>query len=323
MDIILGVTGGIVVLGIVLVVLFEYRIRQPDTLVLFESKGEISFRQGLLYPRHFSLHLKRTTHPIQLNIEATAVGNLGVSIKLVGTVAPSLENIQSLIRVGGWNSDAVARAADEAQVVMQGMVKGYAERAEIHALSSTDILNYLNEHAPLFKEELGLDLISLVVQSLEPTDPEVGFALRQREKARLLEETEQLNQQARALAAKAKYKADEEIAMLDHTLEMKKVELNKVLLEKEAVLAHLRLEDELERNRMQLAFEKEEVEVLRSSPELLMLTPQAARLAEASQNLKSARTVISLTPHELAHGSELLSLFQNLLQKAMEAKKDT
>ena len=47
---------------------------------------------------------------------------------------------------------------------------------------------------------------------------------------------------------------------------------------------------------MRLAYEKEELEVLKSSPELLMLTPQVARLAEASQNLKNARTVISLSP---------------------------
>jgi hypothetical protein len=323
MDIILGAIIGVIVVGFALIVIFEYRIRQPDTLVLYESKGQIRFREGLLYPRHFSLHLKRTTYPIQLNIEVTAVGNLGVSIKLVGTVAPSLEHIQSLIRVGGWHSDAVARAADEAQVLIQGLVKEYSERSEISALTSTGILTYLNEQSPVFKEELGIEVISLAVQTLEPTDPEVASALRQREKARLLEQTEQLNNQARALAAKAKFQADEEIAMLDHTLELKKVELNKILLEKEAALAHQRLEDELARNRMRLAFEKEEVEVLRSSPELLMLTPQAARLAEASQNLKSARTVISLTPNELAHGSELLNLFQSLLQKAMEAKKET
>ena len=59
-----------------------------------------------------------------------------------------------------------------------------------------------------------------------------------------------------------------------------------------------------------------------SSPELLMLTPQAARLAEASQNLKNARTVISLTPQDSAHGSELLALFHELLEKALEAKKN-
>ena len=313
----------VVVLVLVLVVVFEVRIRQPDTLVLFESKGKIGVREGLLYLRHFSLHLKRTTSPIALNIEVSAIGNLEMNVRLAGSVAPSLKNIQSLIRVGGWHSDAVARAADEAQVLLQGMVKEYTERSEIHELSSTGILNYLNEQAPLIESNLGIELISLAVQSLEPTDPEVASALRQQEKSRLLEKTEQSNQQARLLAAKAKYQADEEIALLDHALGLKKVELNKELLEKEAALARQRLEDELARNRMRLAFEKEEVEILKNSPELLMLTPQAARLAEASQNLKAARTVISFTPQELAHGSELLSLFQSLLQKALETKKET
>ena len=269
-----------------LVAFFEYRIRQPDILVLYESKGHIGVRKGLIYPRHFSLALKRTTCPIQLTIEATAAGNLGVRVKLVGSVAPSLEHIQSLIRVGGWNSEAVARAADEAQVLLQGLVKEYTERAEIHALSSADILNYLNERSAVVKEKFGVELISLAVQSLEPTDPEIADALRQQEQARLLEQTERLNNQARVAAAKAKYQADEEIAEMEHTLELKKAELKKILLEKESALAHQRLEDELARNRMRLAFEREELEVLKSNPELLMLTPQAARLAEASQNLK-------------------------------------
>ena len=73
---------------------------------------------------------------------------------------------------------------------------------------------------------------------------------------------------------------------------------------------------------MRLAFEKEELEVLKNSPELLMLTPQAARLAEASQNLKNARTIVSLTPKELTQGSELLGIFQGLMQNALEAKKE-
>ena len=72
-----------------LVAFFEYRIRQPDVLVLYESKGRIGIRKGLIYPRHFSLPLKRTTCPIQLTVEATAAGNLGVRVKLVGSVAPS------------------------------------------------------------------------------------------------------------------------------------------------------------------------------------------------------------------------------------------
>ena len=323
MDIILGVIVGVIVVGAALAALFEYRVRQPDALVLYETKSGIGIRKGLLYPRHFSLPLKRTTCPIQLTTEVSAAGNLEVVVKLAGSVAPALEHLQSLIRVGGWNHDAVARAADEAQVLLEGLVKEYTERSEIHVLTSTGILNYLDERALLMEEKLGIELISLAVQSLEPTDPEVAHALRQQEKARLLEQTEQLNHQARTAAAKARYQADEEIVLMDHTLELRKAELNEVLLEKEAALAQQRLQDELASDRLRLAFEKEQVELLKSSPELLMLTPQAARLAEASQNLKSARTVISLTPQELAHGSELLSLFQNFLHQALEAKDES
>ena len=313
---------GSIALVCIFVSLFEYRIRKADDLVIYETKGQIALRKSLIYPRHFSLPLKRTIYPIQLNTEMTAVGNLGVSIKLIGSVAPSLEYFQSLVRVGGWREDAVARAAEEAQVLLQGLIKEYTERFEIQELSSTNILNYLYEKDHLFKDKLGIELVSLAVQSLEPTDPEIAFALRQQEQARLLEQTERLSHQARAAAAKAKYQTEEEIAEMDHELELKKIKLDKVLFEKESALSLQRLEDELTRNRMRLAFEKEEVDVLKSSPELLMLTPQAARLAEASQNLKNARTVISFTPQELTYGSELLGLFQQLMQKVLEAKKD-
>ena len=107
---------------------------------------------------------------------------------------------------------------------------------------------------------------------------------------------------------------------MEHTLELKKSSLKKALLEQENALAQKRLEDELTRSRLRLAFEKEELEILKNNPELLVLTPQAARLAEASQGLKNARTVISLSPQDLA-GSELFDLFQKMLNKALESKK--
>ena len=321
MQIILGTVAGVILVAAIVLALFEYRIRQPDFLVLYESKGRISIRKGLVYPRHFSLPLQRTTCPVQLTVEATALGNLGVRVKLVGSVAPALDHIQSLIRVGGWNRDAVARATDEVQVLLQGLVKEYTEKSGINALSSANILNYLNERSAIVNEKFGVELISLAIQSLDPTDPEIADALRQQEQARLLEQTEHLNQQARVAAARAKSQADEEIAEMEHNMDLKKAGLKQLLLEKESALTRQSLEDELARNRMRLSFEIEELEVLKNSPELLMLTPQAARLAEASQNLKNARTVISLTPQEAAHGSELLNLFQELLQKALEAKK--
>lgn len=315
MEIFLGVVG-IVLAGSLLMVLFEYRVRQPDVIVLYESAdGQIGIRQGPLYPRHFSLPLKRTTCPLQLTSEAAAVGNLLVRIKLIGSAAPSVEHIHSLIRVGGWDNDAVTRAVEQVRILLQGLIKEYAERSEIHAISSPAILNHLDQHLGLIEERFGIDLIALAVESLEPTDPEVANALSQQEEARLLEQTERLRHQARSAAAKAKYQADEEIAALEHALEMKRSELKKAQFESDAELARQRIEDELARSRLRLAFEKEELEVLRRSPELLMLTPQAAQLAEASQNLKNARTVVSLTPQDFANGSALFTLFRNLLEK--------
>jgi hypothetical protein len=319
MEILFGIIAALVLL-IVLALAFEFRVRQPDTLVLYEADGKIALRRGLFYPRHFSLSIKRSTHPIQLKVEATAAGNLGVNVKLVGSVAPALDNIQMLVRVGGWSSEAIARAAEETSIRLEGLVKEYAEQAEIQALSSSGLVAYLNEHAAEFKEQFGVELISLAVHSMEPADSEIADALRQQEQARLLEQTELLNNQARVSAAKAKYQADEEIAEMEHTLELKKSMLKKALLEQENALAQKRLEDELTRNRLRLGFEKEELEILKNNPELLVLTPQAARLAEASQGLKNARTVISLSPQDLA-GSELFDLFQNMLNKALEAKK--
>lgn len=320
MEIILGIVAIALILTLVLLAIFEFRIRQPDALVLYESNGKIALRSGLFYPRHFSLPIKRTTHPIQLTVEATAAGNLGVNVKLVGSVAPSIENIQTLIRIGGWSRDAITRAAEEVNIRLEGLVKEYTEKQEIRALSSSALVAHLNERAAGFKEQFGVELISLAVHSMDAVDSEIADALRQQEQARLLEETEKLNNQARVSAAKAKYQADEEIAGMEHALELKKASLKQAMLEQENALAQKRLEDELARNRMRLAFEKEELEILKNNPELLVLTPQAARLAEASQGLKNARTVISLSPQDLA-GSELFELFQNMLNKALESKK--
>ncbi len=309
-----------VALTVALILAYEYRPRPPDAVVLREAKGRVILHSGLFYPRHFSLILRRTPHPIQLNIEASAVGNLGVNIKLVGSVAPALEHVERLVRIGGWNSDAVARAAAEVSIRLEGLVKEYAEKSEIRALSSAGLAAFLDGQAAQFEEQFGVELISLAVQSLEPADPEIAEALRQQEQARLMEETERLNHQARVAAAKAKYQADEEIAEMEQALELKKADLQKALLEQENALARLRLEEELARNRMRLDFEKAELELLKDNPELLVLTPQAARLAEAGQGLKNARTVIALSPQDLA-GSELFNLFQRFLEKALEEKK--
>ncbi|GAB4491117.1 MAG: hypothetical protein Fur0016_22520 [Anaerolineales bacterium] len=320
MEILLSVIT-ILVLAIILLAFFEFRVRQPDVIALYESNGKIGLRDGLFYPRHFSLLLKRAPHPIQLNIEAVAAGNLGVIVKLVGSVAPAFDNLGALVRIGGWNSEAVARAAEQASIRLEGLVKEYAQQSEIQSLSSKGLSEYLEAQAAGFKERFGVELISLAVVSLDPADSDIAEALRQQEEARLMEQTEKLNHQARIAAAKSKYQADEEIAAMEHDLELKKLALKQERLAQEDAIAQKRLEDELARSRMRLAFEKEELDILKDNPELLILTPQAARLAEASQGLKNARTVISLSAQDFA-GTELGELFQKMLQKAVAKRKD-
>ena len=323
MEILAGLSVVDVLVIVLAVLLFDYRIRRPDVIVLRESKGHFGIRKGLLYPRHFSLPLKRTTTPLQLTVEAATLGNLTVRVKLVGSAAPSVDHIQSLIRVGGWDVETVARAVDQVRILLQALVKEYTERSEINAISSPALQKHLNENLAVIEERFGIELISLSVQSLDPTDPKIAEALRQQEAARLIEQTEQLNQQARVTAARARFRADEEIADLEHALELKRAELKKAQFQSDAELARQRIEDELASSRLRLAFENEELDVLRRSPELLMLTPQAARLAEASQGLKNARTIISLTPQDLASGSALFDMFRNLLQKAPDTNEDS
>ena len=310
--------AGFVVL-VLIAVLFEYRFRKSDYLIVYEDKTGLATRKGRLYPRHFSLPIRRTTHSLQLTVDATAKGNLEIRVKLGLTVAAGRDNLATLIRVGGWNADAVARAAKDLEAFFLGIVKAYTEQFGIEDLSSEKIHEHLNQKVAVCKTSFGLDVISLTLLAFEPVNAQISEALRQQEHARILEQTEQLNQKARVAAAKAKLKADEEIALLENELELKKYNLKKSQLERESSLSDIRVNEELKQSRKKLEFDKEELDVLRSSPELLMLTPQAARLAEASQGLKNARTIVSLSPQDLSQGSELLGTLQKILLSAIES----
>ena len=311
------ISAGIFILLIVLLFAFEYRLRKPDHLVLYEANEKIKLRKSRYYPRHFSLALPNTTFSSQQTIEAAAKGNLDIKIKLSVTVAASLQNIPALIRVGGWNVNAVAKSVKELETILQSLVKEFTENFEIEDLSSEKIHNQLKNNANSSSQKLGLEIISLTIQSFEAMDTKISDAMRQQESARIIEQTELLNQKARIAAAKTKLKADEEIAKMENELALKKYELKKSELEKESSIANKRMEDELQRKKMLLEYESKELELLKNNPELLMLTPQAARLAEASQSLKNARTIVSLSPNEVSQGIDLIGMFQSFLQNAV------
>lgn len=304
------------ILVIVLIASFayEYRLKKPDHLVLYEANEQIKLRKSKYYPRHFSLALPNTTYSTHQIVETSAKGNIDIKIKIVFTVAASLKNLQALIRIGGWNNNAVIKAAKEFEVTLEGKVKEYVEKYEVEELSSEKISNYLDEKVKSINQVLGIEVVSLTVQSFEPMDSKISEALKQQESARILEQTELLNQKVRITAAKTKLQADEEIAKMENELALKKFELKQLELEKESLLAQKRTEEELNRKKLQLEYESKELELLKNYPELLMLTPQAARLAEASQSLKNARTIVNLSQNDVNQGIDLISMFQTYLQ---------
>jgi hypothetical protein len=310
--------GAAVLIGVVIAI--EYRFRNPDSLIIREGKEGFTERKSRLYPRHLSLVLPRTTHAFQVKVEAIARGNLDVRAVLAVSVAAAPDHLGALVRMGGWRKDAVERAAKELEGQLQSQVKEYTEQFTVEALSSQQLQEYLQQQLPASKERLGIEVVSLVLLSYGPGETRIVEALQQQEHARILERTETLQQQARIAAAKTKLKADEEIALLEHALELRKYEMKKNQVEQESALADLRVDDDIRRHRKQLLLDKEEFEMLKSNPELLMLTPQAARLAEASQGLRNARTVVSLSPQDLAQGSDLLGMFQRLLQNALGSR---
>jgi hypothetical protein len=302
---------------IIAYLLYEYRLRKPDHFILYETAGDVKQRTGRFYPRHFSLPLLGTLHSLSVKVEAEAKGKLGLQIVVVLSVAPAAGHLSRLIRVGGWNEDAVAKAAKELQVLVYSAVKGYTEIRALEELSSAKLAGYLQEQLGKTSHELGLDLVSLSIQSIDPVDEEIAEAMHQQESSRILEQTESEKQKARIAATRVRLDADEKIALAEHNLELKKYELKKVTEEKEAAIATLRVQEELKRREMQLAADKKEMELFKQNPELLLLNPQFTRLAEASQTLRNARTVISLSPQEVNQGSQILGIMQSFLQNLL------
>jgi hypothetical protein len=313
--------AGVIVVLLIALTVYEYRLRKPDQIVLYESAGVIRLRTRAFYPRHFSLALPGTTHQIELKVDSVARGGVQTRTTLAVTVAPSRDNAGSLVRVGGWKKDAALKAAREFETRIQGVVKEFTERHQFEELSSEQMCAHLLAGAKAGAPQFGLELVSLTVQSIDAADPEIAEAIRRREASRILEQTELLNQKARVAAARAKLQADEHIALSEHELELKKYEFRKAELEREALLAEKRTEEELKRSRLKLAFEGEELAQLKNSPELLLLSPQAARLAEASQDLKNARVVVSLGGSDTERESRLSGMFRRFLDLMIEGDK--
>jgi hypothetical protein len=305
-----------IIIGIIIIVLIallaaEYRIKKPGQIILYESHGKVKYRKSRFYPKHLSLIIPNTTYTLSSAVEPEAKGKISLNVKFAFTITPSMDNISSLIKIGGWGKDLLKDAAKELDVILQGKIKEFTENFDIEEIKTESIVSYLRKNLTDVNKQFGFEIISLTILSVEPSDKKIVDAIRQKEASRILEETEKINQQVRIQTAQQKLKADEEILLYEHNLVMKKLHLQEAEEVKDAELRLKKLSEQVKRDKIKLDLEKEEMSIFKNNPELLLLTPQVARLAEASQNLKNAKTVVSLG--DIENGSQLVEIMKNFL----------
>ena len=114
-----------IILVILSFIIFEYRIRRPDHIALYESRGHVRRRKMRFYPRHFSLCIPGTVHSVLEEVEAEAKGHLLVKVKLTIAVAASTDNLPALIQIGSWDEGTVPGAAKELKVKMDALTREF------------------------------------------------------------------------------------------------------------------------------------------------------------------------------------------------------
>jgi len=294
---------------------FEFRVRKPDQLALFEKKGNIFSRKGKFYPRHFTLIIPLSNFSYNLEITGEAKGKLKLKIKLILSVTPDKNNLGTLVQTGGWSKNTVQNASNEINNQLNYIIQEFTEKHDIDEISQEKLTNYLKSTLETSSKQFGLQVVTITVQNMEAENNAIAEAIRDRETARILEATESVKQNSRIASFRAKSEADEKIANYEHQLEIKKLELIKIEDEREAKVNHERVKEELKNQKLRLEIEKEELNLLASHPELLILSPQAARLAEASRSLKNAKTVVSLSGNDFIENNSIGKLLQETLTK--------
>ena len=89
--------GAILALWIIYIVI-EYRRRQPNQIVLSESKNKIKIRHTRFYPRHLSLAISGSAYSSSMEVVAEAKGHLLLNIRIALAAAANIDNINKLIR---------------------------------------------------------------------------------------------------------------------------------------------------------------------------------------------------------------------------------
>ena len=114
------------ILGIwILYIIFEYRQRKPDQIVLFEKKNNIKIRKSLYYPRHTSLAISASVQSTMVEVVAEAKGHLLLNVRIAIAASASQENIDKLIRAGGWKTSSIKNAIEEIKVLIESYAKEF------------------------------------------------------------------------------------------------------------------------------------------------------------------------------------------------------
>ncbi|HDT12498.1 MAG TPA: hypothetical protein ENO01_02455 [Candidatus Marinimicrobia bacterium] len=312
---------GLVVAVLIAVWLIEYRFRRPDQIVLRERKGVVEENRNRWYPRHTSLAFPGSVYAVQSQVDTEARGKLGIRVVLDLAVAPSRDHLQALVRAGGWSADVVVHATRELERRTHALIREFAEQKDIDVLQPEVLKKQLVKQVTDMALLLGLELDNLHIQSIEPLDKRITEAMQRREADRILEETEKMSQHARVSAEKARIEAESEIADREHILRLKKLELLGREQAKEATLAEVRVREEQKRRLLQIDTETKEIELLKNNPEMILLSPQLAQLAEASQQLRNARTVVNLQGKDGSAVGFLNDLIQDVIKRLQTKDK--
>jgi len=287
------VIGVVIFLSVFLV--WFFRIKQPDKLILIERQGEVAVWKRAIYPRLFCLALPNTLQTVTKEVKTQAKGKIDIEVKLVVSYLADPEHVHNLIRIGGWSPQALDKAGKELAGILQGVVGEIVEPIDVVELTREYIARQTKARLSSLEANVGIKITAVTVIHSEALDPKIAEAIKMREEARIKEESEKAVQAGRIAQARLKAGADKKIAEAEHEVVMKNYELREIQEAEAARLSQATVQQQAERRRIELAVENAEVEILTKNPSLLLLAPQLTRLAEASQQLKNAETVINFS----------------------------
>lgn len=310
--------GGIVIIAIVLLYVL-YERKRPDQLILIEKNGKVTIWTRAFYPKYRCLSLPYTTRSLAAEVKTQARGKIDMIIKLNVTFYPDVEHIENLIHIGGWSTAALVRIEKELAGMIQGIVGEVIEPLDITEITREFIAKTIKTRLNSNAINIGVIITGVTVLSAEASDPEIAEAIKKTEVARIQEEAEKTVQASRITQAEMKARADQAILNAEHDTSMKKLALRKIEEAESAILAKAAMEQQVERRRIELKLEQAEVELLVKNPSLLLLSPQLTRLTEASQQLKNAETVVTLSNDFLNKLPQPLHQILNLLKTEKQA----